>query len=151
MQKNHISLDRLCGGAVLERSTLALQQIARNIMDPNTDPEKARTLTLKLTFKPDESRKSIALKVDTNVKLAPPVADSTILLIGQDIKSGRIEMSEYGDRSQTVQAQGDAMPVHTETYPPGAPVPMRDFDPDTGEIYEKPRGGPIDLRMASGN
>lgn len=67
MQKNHISLDRLCGGAVLERSTLALQQIARNIMDPNTDPEKARTLTLK----PDESRKSIALKVDTNVKLAP--------------------------------------------------------------------------------
>ena len=26
MQKNHISLDRLCGGAVLERSTLALQQ-----------------------------------------------------------------------------------------------------------------------------
>ena len=89
--------------------------------------------------------------MDTNVKLAPPVADSTILLIGQDIKSGRIEMSEYGDRSQTVQTQGDAMPVHTETYPPDAPVPMRDFDPDTGEIYEKPSGGPIDLRKASGN
>ena len=25
------------------------------------------------------------------------------------------------------------------------------IDPDTGEIYEKPRGGPIDLRKASGN
>ena len=56
---------------MLRRYTLALQQIARNIMDPNTDTEKARTLTLKLTFKPDENRKSIALKVDTNVKLAP--------------------------------------------------------------------------------
>lgn len=106
MQKNHISLDRLCGGAVLERSTLALQQIARNIMDPNTDPEKARTLTLKLTFKPDESRKSIALKVDTNVKLAPPVADSTILLIGQDIKSCR---NDWGDSKQTAADHREAM------------------------------------------
>lgn len=149
-QRTYISLDRLCGGAVLERSTLALQQIARNIMDPNTDPEKARTLTIKMTFKPDESRKSIALKVDTNIKLAPPVADSTLLLIGQDIKTGRIEMSEYGDQSQAVQAQGESLPVRTETYPASGPVPMQDFDPETGVIYEH-SDGPIDLRKAAEN
>lgn len=35
-----ISFDRLCGGAVLERLNMLMAQIARNIMDPNTDPEK---------------------------------------------------------------------------------------------------------------
>ena len=42
-----MSLDRLCGGALLERFSLAMAQIGRNIMDPNTNPEKARTLTIK--------------------------------------------------------------------------------------------------------
>jgi hypothetical protein len=31
-----ISLDSLCGGALLERFTLAMAQVGRNIMDPNT-------------------------------------------------------------------------------------------------------------------
>ena len=38
-----ISLDSLCGGALLERFSLAMAQIGRNIVDPNTDPEKARS------------------------------------------------------------------------------------------------------------
>lgn len=39
-----ISFDRLCGGAALERFSLAMKQVAQNIMDPNTDPEKSRNI-----------------------------------------------------------------------------------------------------------
>lgn len=52
-----ISLDSLGGGALIERVNLAMDQIARNIMDPNTDPEKARKITITLTFKTDKSRR----------------------------------------------------------------------------------------------
>lgn len=54
-----ISMDRFKGGALLELFNRAMRQIASNIMDPNTDPEKSRTLTIKMTFKPDKSRRSM--------------------------------------------------------------------------------------------
>ena len=142
-----ISLDRLCGGALLERFTMAMAQIGRNIMDPNTDPEKNRTLTIKLTFKPDKGRKGIKTSIATSVSLAPPLADETMLLIGQDLRTGRIEMNEYGDNSQTISMAAESIPVKTEVIPT-APVPQG-YDPDTGEIYEpvnQAQREPINLR-----
>lgn len=143
-----ISLDRLCGGALLERFQLAMAQIGRNIMDPNTPPDKARTLTIKLTFKPDKSRKSIKTSIATNISLAPPEADEMMLMIGQDYRSGRIEMSELGDNSQSISMAAENIPVKTEVIPT-APPP-RGYDPETGEIFE-PAGHqkPIDLRAVN--
>lgn len=140
-----ISLDRLCGGALLERFTMEMGKIGRNIMDPNTDPEKNRTLTIKLTFKPDKGRKGIKTSIATNISLAPLLADETMLLIGQDLRSGRIEMSEYGDNSQAISMAGESIPTKAEVMPV-APAP-RSFDPATGEIYDPAnQQGPINLR-----
>ena len=146
----YISFDQLCGGAALERFSLAMAQIARNIMDPNTDPEKNRTLTIKLTFKPDKGRKCIKTSVATNISLAPPLADETTMLIGKDLRSGRIEMKEYGDSSQTISVAGESIPVKAEVVQT-APSP-RGFDPETGEIIESAapvQTAPIDLRAAN--
>lgn len=141
-----ISLDRLCGGALLERVTLAMGQIARNIMDPNTNPEKARTLTIKLTFKPDKGRRGIKTSISTNITLAPPESDETMLLIGQDLRTGRIQMSEYGDNSQGISVAGENLPVKAETI---QPEPVQAYDQSTGEIYETAHQGPIDLRKTA--
>lgn len=145
-----ISLDNLCGGALLERFTLAMTQIGRNIMDPNTNPEKARTLTIKMTFKADKNRKNMKMQVQTNISLASPEADETLLLIGQDLRTGRIEMSEYGDDSQRIQMAAESIPVKAEVIP--AAPPPQGYDPETGEILE-PAGAvyqrPIDLRKAN--
>lgn len=143
-----ISLDRLCGGALLERFQLAMAQIGRNIMDPNTNPEKARTLTIKLTFKPDKSRTGIKTSISTSISLAPPEADETMLLIGQDLRSGRISMSEYSDGSQQITVAGDPVPVKTEVMPVAAPPSA--YDPETGEIFENTGNQkPIDLRAVN--
>ena len=104
-----ISLDSLCGGALLERFSLAMAQIGRNIVDPNTDPEKARSITIKITFKPDKSRRSLKTSIATNISMAPPVADETLMLIGQDLKTGRIEVSEYGNAGQAMAVVGEAV------------------------------------------
>lgn len=143
-----ISLDRLCGGALLERFQLAMAQVGRNIMDPNTNPEKARTVTIKLTFKSDKGRRSLQVSAATSVSLAPAEADETVMMIGQDLRTGRIEISELGDSSQVVSVAAESIPVKAEVVPT-APPP-RAFDPETGEVFD-PAGyqKPIDLRAVN--
>lgn len=142
-----MSLDRFAGGALLERFNLAMRQIVQNIADTNADPQKARTLTIKLTFKPDAGR-SVKTSIATNVSLAPPIADETMMLIGKDARTGTVQMSEIDDASQMVSVQGNMIPVKAEVVPPAPPVQA--FDPETGEIYEtaaQKQQKPIDLRQ----
>lgn len=131
---------------MLERFNLAMRQIVQNIADTNADPQKARTLTIKLTFKPDVGR-SVKTSIATNVSLAPPLADETMMLIGKDARTGTVQMSEIDDASQMVSVQGSMIPVKAEVVPQAPPVQA--FDPETGEIYETAaQQTPIDLRRA---
>ena len=61
-----------------------------------------------------------------------PRGDGTVGLgfkvIGQDIRTGQVSMQEPGEISRPVVVEAEE---------------VRDYDPDTGEIYEQP---PIDLR-----
>ena len=144
-----ISMDRFKGGALLEVFNRGMRDIAKNIMDPNTDPEKARTLTIKLTFKPDKSRRGIKTLISPNISLAPPLPEETVMLIGQDTRTGNIQMSEIDDQSNAVSVQGSMIPVKAEVVPQAPPVQA--FDPETGEIYvtvAPKQQAPIDLRRA---
>lgn len=117
-------------------------------MDPNTNPEKARTVTIKLTFKPDKSRRGIKTSIATNISLAPPEADETMMLIGQDLRTGRIDIQEYGDSSQNIQVEGGTVPVRAEAIPP-AQHPPAGRDPEIGEVYAYTEQRPIDLRKST--
>ena len=89
MAKKRISMDDMCGGALLQRFNMEMAKIGRNIMDPNTDPRKPRKLTISLTFKADESRKSLTTSIRTSSSLAPLEPINTIMLAGQDIRTGQ--------------------------------------------------------------
>lgn len=143
-----ISMDRFKGGVLLELFNRGMRDITRNIMDPNTDSEKVRVLTLKLKFKPDKSRRSVKTDFSANVTLAPPLAEETVMLIGLDARTGNIQMSEIDDQSNAVSVQGNMIPVKAEVVPQAPPVQA--FDPETGEIYEpaSQQKEPIDLRKA---
>jgi hypothetical protein len=144
-----ISLDRLAGGALLERFNLRMNQVGRNIMDPNTDPEKKRVITIKIVFIPDKSRQSMKTSVYTDVKLAPLVENDTLMLIGRDMRTGEICMTEHGIRGNSQSAAGITDRVYAEVV---EEPETQGYDPDTGEIYEpenpdqeEPKG-PVDLR-----
>lgn len=69
-------------------------------------------------------------------------------MIGQDLRTGRIEMSELGDSSQSISMAGESIPVKAEVVPT-APPP-RSFDPETGEILDAAHNQkPIDLRAVN--
>ena len=136
-----ITFDNIAGGELAEKFSMALAQIGRNIMDPNMDPEAARGMTISLKFKPS---KSGAIKVDYGIqtKLAGLSKSETMFVIGQDARTGRIEMSEYGNNRPAVGRVIDAVPMERAQDPEMG----KSFDPDTGEILESERKGPIDLR-----
>jgi len=137
-----ITFDNIAGGELAEKFKMALGQIGRNIMDPNMDPEAARGMTISLKFKPSKAG-AINVDFDVKTKLAGFAKTETVFLIGQDARTGRIEMSEYGNNRPVVAGAYDAVPA-AASPPDGAMG--RTFDPDTGEILEQGRRGPIDLR-----
>ena len=139
-----ITFDNIAGGELAEKFTMALAQIGRNILDPNMDPAAARGMTINLKFKPG-SRGTIDIEFEVKTKLAGFQKSETVFLVGQDLNPGRIEMSEYGnDRPQVTSVAAAPAAAYTEVR-----QPAQTFDPETGEIYEEPRKGPIDLRAAA--
>lgn len=136
-----LTFDNIAGGELAEKFKMALAQIGRNILDPNMDPKAARGMTISLKFKPSSSG-IVGIEFNIKTKLAGFEKTETAFLVEQDIRSGRIEINEYGNNRPTITAL-DAVQEPHQKQETG-----RGFDPDTGEIYESPRRGPIDLRAA---
>lgn len=131
-----VTFDNIAGGALAERFSMALAQIGRNIMDPNMDPKVARGMTIDIKFIPSAAG-TISVEYIVKTKLAPMAKEETVFLIGQDARTGRIEINEYGNN----RAAAKVVAVEAVQEQP-------DFDPETGEIYGKEKNGPIDLRAA---
>lgn len=152
-----ISLDRMSRGALLERFNLALGAVARNIVDPNADPEKKRAIVIKITFESTVNSEFMKTEFTVDTKLVPPKGGGSTMLIGQDLRNGRIEVAEMGQNGSALKVPmipGSDMvnasvveprqQKYTEpVYPP--PEQSGTYDPETGEIYEQ-QEGPIDLR-----
>lgn len=68
---SYISLASLGGGVIPERWTMAMEAVAQNILDVNTDPCEVRGIAITVTFKPDEGRSMANGHIDIDVKLAP--------------------------------------------------------------------------------
>lgn len=69
--EQEISLATICGGGVPEVFQRELQEILKNIADPNTAAERPRTLTLKFTFKPTEDRSQSVIDFSCRASLQP--------------------------------------------------------------------------------
>ena len=123
-----VMFDSIGGGELAERFQIAMAQIGRNILDPNMDPEAARGMTINLKFKPKPAG-SIDVEYEVKVKLAELKKSGTKFLIGQDLRSGRIEINEYGNN-----------------IPRATAVATAQIDPP--DELDNQNKGPIDLRRA---
>lgn len=78
------SLLDLIDGGVKELADLNMRRVLDNIRDVNTDPKKARAITIKFIFAPNENRDSVATRVQVECKLVPVKPVETTLDIGND-------------------------------------------------------------------
>lgn len=81
MSTKMIDLSTIARGAVNEQFEYALNEVLENISDPNTNPASARTITIKLTFKPDMKRESAMVQCNVTNSLAPALPASTSIYI----------------------------------------------------------------------
>ena len=90
-----LSIESLCGGAVNERINRALRKVSDNILDPNTDAKKKRSITLQLTFKPNEDdREEVGVEANVIMKLAPEEGVSTQFFINRDLANDTVTITE---------------------------------------------------------
>ncbi|MEL3956896.1 replication terminator protein [Caldifermentibacillus hisashii] len=89
-----LQLSQLANGAIQEKLDCELKKVFENIHDPNTKPQDKRTVTIKLEFKPDENRQTIAVTSDFTTKLANVEGVSTTVLTGRDLATGKIAAKE---------------------------------------------------------
>lgn len=71
MEPEMISLTTICHGGVPEVFDRELKEVLANIADPNTAPEKTRTITMKFVFKPSEDRTGAAVDFTCRASLQP--------------------------------------------------------------------------------
>lgn len=79
-----INLETFAQGAMAEKLNIELQKVMENIHDPNTDPTKARKVTLTLTLKADENRDFINVDINSKSILAPSKGVNTKMILGMD-------------------------------------------------------------------
>lgn len=136
----HINLETFANGAFSAQVNRAIEEVTKNVQDPNTDATAARKITVTIGFKPNQERNFVATGVQTKTTLAPALGAVTAISMGKDIKSGEVEAVEIGS-----QVPGQ-MSFAQETQP--VAIDGQIVDPSTGEIIEDNSVGNkvVDLR-----
>jgi hypothetical protein len=101
-EKEPITLATLYSGAVIEAVDHEIANALANIMDVNTSPSQARTVTLKLKIKPNKERNIAGVSFQAASSLAPAEALETSIIIDRD-KSGKPLAFELRPEGQTTQ------------------------------------------------
>ena len=96
MADKAMTLTTICGGAVEEKFQGALSDVTRNILDPNTDQKKKRTITIRLTLSLSKTDVgAIDVKADVTKKLEPHKAAKTSLLIDMEPGGDYVKLIEH--------------------------------------------------------
>lgn len=142
--QNFINLETMAGGALAEKINQAMEEVARNIQNPNTNPMTKREITVKIKFSPNKSRNVSNTSIAVSTKLAPTEEIDTQISMGIDLRTGELQIAEWGG---VIPGQM-TMEEYQEDRKAAAEEDRKDPDPDvneeTGEILERRK--PIDLR-----
>lgn len=57
----NFNLSTMSNGGVQEKFEQELKKITENILDPNTEAKKKRTVTITLTYQPNENRDAVSV------------------------------------------------------------------------------------------
>lgn len=91
-----LTLTSICGGAIQEKVNRELHRVADNILDPNTDDKTKREVNIKISLVPNEDNPGdVAVDVAVTAKLAPEKGVGTQFYLEKDLKSKKVQITEY--------------------------------------------------------
>lgn len=138
----HINLETFANGAFTTQVNRAIEEVTKNIQDPNTEATTARKITITIGFKPNQERNFVATGVQTKTTLAPALGAVTAMSMGKDIKTGRVEAIEIGNQIPGQISLEEVEEIET------VEVAGKKVNASTGEIMEEnpSSNNVIDLR-----
>lgn len=138
----HIDLEKFANGAFSAQVNRAIEEVTKNIQDPNTEALATRKITITIGFKPNQERNFVTTGVQAKTTLAPALGTVTAMSMGRDIKTGNVEAVEVGN-----QIPGQMSVQDLQTNSVGV-VDGEAVDTETGEILGDAQqdGKVIDLR-----
>lgn len=111
----NFDLSKMSNGGVQEKFEQELKKVTENILDPNTDAKKKRTVTITLTYQPNENRDAISVYSEIKSKLVPQEGVSTTLLVGRNTDTGSIEANELKSGAKGQTYMDDNGDIRTDT------------------------------------
>lgn len=90
-----LNIANIAGGALLEQADIEIKKVLENIMDPNTDANKKRKVTITLEFKPLPDDNLADISFTTKSVICPARAINTRIVFEKDVE-GKIELEELG-------------------------------------------------------
>ncbi len=143
MHNEILTLANICGGAVQEKVNRALEKVAVNILDPNTDAGKKRSITLKITFKPDDDdREDVDVSADVTYTLAAETGVQTQFFVNKDLTNGKVTVMEH--KRGEIRGQLDFSDLGLE------PVSLEDMDDEEEEAPAEEPAEVLDFRRRQG-
>lgn len=136
-------LSKIADGGLQEKFIQELEKVTENILDINTEAKKKRTVTITLTYLPNENRDAVSVYSEVKSKLVPQDGVATTLLVGRNSDTGLIEANELksGVRGQTYFDENGE--VRTDT---GKRVDELEDQNDTNSSSKKESEKIIDLQ-----
>jgi len=92
MEEKIIDLNKFADGALLQKTTRELQKVIENIHDPNTNPTKARTVTITIALTADEEREYIDAEIGVTSKLVGHKSAKAKMIMGK--QDGKVTARE---------------------------------------------------------
>ena len=130
----HINLENLANGAFTAQVNRAIEEVTKNIQDPNTEPGATRKITVTIGFKPNQERNFVATGVKTKTTLAPALGAVTAFSMGKDLATGAVEAGEVNTGQIPGQMSMEDMQQPAPQAADTIEVDGKVVDPDTGEI-----------------
>lgn len=142
-----LTLATLCGGAVQELTDRAMKKVADNILDPNTSPDAARTITIKIKFKPNkDDNEDVSVTAEVTAGLAPELGVGAQMFMSKDLRTGAISVTEHRKGEIKGQITFEELASAMPARPRSRPAPE---EADAEEQEQAATEHVIDMRRAA--
>ena len=136
-------MSEIAGGSLQEKADAAMREVLENMQNPNTPWKVKRQINIKIAFVQNEDRDDCAVEVSVSTKLAPVSPVLTRMVIGRDLRDGRVYAEENGKQIRGQMRLDDLIEPETAVLRIGGD----DVDAETGEVVTGNKV--IDLRKAA--
>ncbi len=111
----HVDLSELAGGELQAKFDREITKVIENMKDPNTPYQEARSVTIKISLKQTELRDDAKVDISVNSKLAGVISAKTNFAMGKDLKTGEVQIQEYGKQIPGQMTFKDITPDEPQT------------------------------------